>query len=438
MAIELTDKISAEIEAPEKGAKITYDSGVKGFGLRVTSTGTRSFILNYRTRSGLERRYTIGGFPAWKTRAARKEAEEIKIKIRANGYDPLAELKAERDAPTMSKLCEAFVEEILPSKRDSTRREYKSLIDDVILEEWRHRKVEDITAEDVDALHRKITRKGTKNGRGRPAPYRANRTVAVLSRIFNLAIRRKMRTDNPCRGVERNQEDKRQRYLRPEEMDALVSALAAHKDREAANAIRLLLLTGARKGEVLGAKWSDLDLGLGIWTKPGATTKQKTLHRVPLSAPARQLLSEMKTKADAKAKAKAEKDATFKPSEFVFPGRLGGHRLDLKKDWRDVCIAAGIVTTSNERGPKGDEIVVVTPSARIHDLRHSFASYLASAGQSLPIIGALLGHTQASTTQRYAHLLDDPLRLATERIGALVAGNREHTAEVHQIDGRRA
>ena len=176
----------------------------------------------------------------------------------------------------------------------------------------------------------------------------------------------------------------------------LTKALADYRDQTVANIIRLLLLTGARSGEVLAARWADIDLKEGIWTKPGATTKQKTEHRVPLSAPAMQLLASLPN-----------------DNEFVFPGRGGGHRTDLKKPWPKICKAAKIA------------------GVRVHDLRHTYASLLASAGFSLPMIGALLGHTQPQTTARYAHLFDDPLRKATESVGAIITGKPK--AEVRRL-----
>ena len=409
MAVDLTDKIVGQLEPPEKGNRITYDSRVSGFGCRVTANGARSFVVNYRTRGGLERRFTIGPWPAWKAAAARKEAERIKVQVRANGYDPLGELAAEREAVTIADLCKDFSEDVLPQRRESTRRDYQSLIDTIILPAWRNRKVAEITADDVDSLHRKITRAGTS---GRPAPYRANRLVAVLSKMFALAVRSKVRSDNPCRGVALNHEEKRQRYLRADEVKALVAALGAHPDRDAADALALLLLTGARRSEVLSAKWADLDLAAAVWTKPGATTKQKTVHRVPLSAAAIEVLQRVA----------ADRKAREIKSEYVFPGREEGHRKELKKDWRQICLAAGIVTRRVVEEPDGTQREIVTPNARIHDLRHSFASHLASAGASLPVIGALLGHTQAATTHRYAHLLDDALRQATEQAAQFMGG----------------
>jgi integrase len=188
-------------------------------------------------------------------------------------------------------------------------------------------------------------------------------------------------------------EDRRERYLNPNELTRLVETLNEHPNRRAANAVRLLLLTGARRGEVLAGTWEQFDLEAGIWTKPSAHTKQKRSHRVPLSAPARALLDQIRTE--------AERSDVRSP--FLFPGDVFGKPLsNIKLFWRSVCRRAGI------------------EGLRLHDLRHQYASMLASAGLSLAIIGRLLGHTQPSTTARYAHLFDDPLREATERVGALV------------------
>jgi integrase len=409
VAKKLNDTIIKSLPTPAKGNRITYDEQIKGFGVRVTAAGNRAFILNYRTRSGRERRYTIGSFPDWKTTVARDEAAELKRRIDV-GEDPLANVEADRQAKTVADLCQRFQDEHLAKRRPSTQRDYKALIDREILPALKHKKVAEVQFADIDDLHRKVSKR---------APYLANRLVSVLSKMFGLAVRWQWRTDNPAKGIERNQEDKRQRYLTPAELANLTTALAALEDQQAANIIRLLLLTGARKGEVLAARWEQFDLAEGVWTKPGSTTKQKTLHRVPLSAPARQLLVEIR-------------DASKKGAEFVFPGRSDGHRQEIKRAWRDVCFAAGIVITKVEKDTRGRERTIVQPSARIHDLRHTYASVLASAGLSLPIIGALLGHSQPATTARYAHLLDDPLRQATERAGAIVMPGQEG-AEVVQL-----
>src|SRR5262249_44661478 len=145
-------------------------------------------------------------------------------------------------------------------------------------------KVAQVTFADVDALHRRISAR---------APTHANRVVACLSKMLNMAVRWGMRPDNPARGIERNSENKRERYLTAAEMVRLAKALDELPDQGAANAVRLLLLTGARRGETLKAKWDDFDLEGGTWCKPGSTTKTKKTHTIPLSAAACELLTKM-------------------------------------------------------------------------------------------------------------------------------------------------
>jgi integrase len=303
-------------------------------------------------------------------------------------------------------MCARFIEDHLPELRAKTAADYRSMIEREILPAIGKSKLVDVKPDDIDGLHRKISR---GHGEHKARPYRANRAAALLSKMFNLAVHRwQWLAVNPVRGLRRNQEGKRQRYLVNGELQRLTEALAVHEDRQAANIIRLLLLTGARRSEVLAMRWNDLNLTDGIWTRPASTTKQKKTHVAPLSAPARQLLSELSESAEASA-------------EFVFPGRWGGHRTEIRQAWQDLCRAANI---------KG---------VRVHDLRHSFASQLASSGFSLPVIGALLGHSQPATTARYAHLFDEVTRQATERVGAVIAGNGKPSAEVvpHRKTPRR-
>jgi integrase len=218
--------------------------------------------------------------------------------------------------------------------------------------------------------------------------------VEVVRKAFNLAIRWGWRSDNPASGVHRNREDKRTRYLSAAEIVRLSAALLAHPERSSAGAIKLLLLTGARRTEVLAARWDMFDLDRGVWVKPSAHTKQRKEHRVPLSEPARQLMLEIRART---------------PGSYVFPGRKDGPLTDVKRTWAAVCKAAGI------------------QDCRLHDLRHTYASILASDGSSLLTIGGLLGHSQPQTTARYAHLLDTSLRAATERVGAFVDRDSHET-----------
>jgi integrase len=407
MATKLTDKIVKALPLPGSGNRIAYDSELKGFGVRVTSAGSRAFVLNYRTRIGRERRFTIGQFPDWSTNAAREEAKALKQRV-DRGEDPMAEIEAGRDAKTVADLCKRFLEHSEQRNRVDTHAGYQHLVDRWILPKLKHRKAADVTFSDVEGLHSVVTHEA--------GPYAANRMLAVLSKAFNLAIRWQWRLDNPAKGVERNQEVKRNRYLSGDEITGLLAALNACEDTQAANVIRLLLLTGARRGEVLNATWDQFDLVAGVWIKPAANTKQKLEHRTPLSAPARQLLCEIMAAEIAKAAAKGRELAPW-----VFPSRVtDGPRDAVQRPWGEICKAAGFKTT-----------------VRVHDLRHTYASILASAGLSLPIIGQLLGHTQASTTHRYSHLFDDPLRAATERVGAIVDAGRKPSGEVVDIGRRR-
>jgi integrase len=382
MAARLTDGGIRALPPPPQGNRIFYDSGVTGLGIRVTASGARSFVLNYRTRLGRERRFTIGSFPDWTVGAARVEATELKRQIDRGG-DPLGEIKAGRAAPTVADLCARFEAEHLPRKRPGTQTVYRQQIAAEILPALGRLKVATVTFAEVDRLHQAITRRGR--------PCRANRVLSLIKGMLNLAIRWGWRTDNPAKGVERNQEHKRRRYLSADELPRLIKALDEYGDQQSADIVRLLLLTGARRGEALQARWQDIDLTTGTWRKPGATTKQKTEHELPLSDAARQLLTGLRQR--------AAKDA-----EWVFPAADGSHRRDVARPWARICKAADI------------------HGARVHDLRHTYASVLASAGLSLPIIGQLLGHTTPTTTARYAHLFDDPLRAAAERASAIITG----------------
>lgn len=405
MGTKITDRLMKSLTAPETGYRITYDTEITGFGVRVTKAGTRSFIVAY-SGGNRERRYTIGKYPAWSVAAARAEASRIRLEVDTGG-DPMGDRHAKRVERTVDDLCDRYLADYARHKnRASTIARNTDLIDRFIKPRLGKLKVAAVSYADVDTLHRRIT---TQNG-----PYIANRAAALCSKLFNLSIRWGWRADNPARGVERNQEAKRERYLSRAELARLAEALSAYPWREkvrlsadeaiasgqrsawrqrstphterkqSCNALRLLMLTGARKSELLSARWVDMDLSAGVWTKPGATTKQRTTHRVPLSTAAVKLLRSMPG-----------------DREWVFPGRGDSHQNDLKKTWASVCELADI------------------EGVRIHDLRHTYAAQLASAGLSLPIIGALLGHTQTQTTARYSHLMDDPLRDATERVSAV-------------------
>lgn len=365
----LTDAIlEAEVAKATDHERTVWDSELRGFGLRILPTGKATFILKYRV-GNQQRKYRIGPWPM-AAKDARKLARKRLGEIAA-GQDPQAHRKAERTALTMKDLIQRYEAQYLPRKRSSSQTQDLSLINQFIRPAFEKEKVADIAYQDIEKLHAEVSQR---------APYRANRLVALLSKMFSLSIKWGMRTDNPCKGIDRNPEHKRTRYLNADELARLSKALDEHTNQTAANVLRLLLLTGARRGEVLNATWVQFDLDRGVWTKPGSTTKQKTEHRVPLSEPVIELLRSIPT----------TDDRLF---------RIDGNAL--QRHWRVICAKAGI------------------SDFRIHDCRHQYASTLVSAGLSLPIIGSLLGHTQASTTHRYAHLFDDPLRAATNIVGQL-------------------
>lgn len=415
MATRITDKLIKELAAPGAGPAVTFDSEIKGFGVR-TGSGPSTFIMNYRTH-GYQRRLTIGRYPAWSVAAARAEAKALRQRI-DRGEDPVGARQDERAAPTVNDLCDWYMREHLPQNSAGAQREHGAMIATYIGPALGRKKVADVTIADCRDLHRKISRREFGPPKAKPqggparkprerfgGPIRANRVLTLVSTIFKLAvIEEQWRSDNPARGVAHNPEHKRERFLSPAEIARLVTALNAYPGRGAAECLSFLLLTGARRGETMKATWGEIDLEAGHWHKPSHHTKQRRTHIVPLSGPARQLLHRIRPK-----------DA--KPDEPVFPGRFAGESVkQINTCWRAVTKAANI------------------DGARIHDLRHSYASLLVSAGLSLPVIGALLGHTNPTTTSRYAHLMDDPLRQATERVGAIVTGGK--AAEVVPLKRR--
>lgn len=404
-SVKLTKSIIDRLE-PSSSAFIVWDSEAKGFGVRVNPTGKKTFLVKYRVgggRGATVRKPTIGDFGVFTVEKARKMATDWLYEAR-HGRDPSQERKDAAEAPTLDRMLDRYCDEYVdlhnrpvpandirrmlgrPKAADGTVTKKGGLVPAALL----RKRVVDVTRADIADLHRKL----------KATPYRANRLLAGLSKAFNLAVVQwGLRADNPVKGVARFQEQRRQRYLSPAELGRLVQAMADHADRQSVNALKLAILTGARIGEVLSATWDQFDLEAGVWTKPGATTKQKTEHRVPLAPPAVVLLQGVAREAG---------------TDFVFPGSgATGHLTTLKKTWANLCEAADI------------------EGVRIHDLRHTYAATLASSGDSLLIIGGLLGHSQPGTTARYAHLMDDPLRAATERMGRLFEGlEKGKTADV--------
>ncbi len=391
-AVKITKRI-VDAAAPGEREYAIWDSEISGFGLRVYPTGRKAYCLKYRVgggRGGTARKPTIGTHGTITAEQARAIAKDWSAEIRRGG-DPSAARTASRNAPLMAELFERYLEDhARPHKKASSVKDDEGLIRCLMLPAFRRRKVAEVMRADVDGFHKGL--KGT--------PYRANRALALLSKAFNLAEVWGWRPDgsNPCRHVRKYREEKRERFLSQQELARLGSALAAAERGEvtsprgvtissyAVAATRLLIFTGARRGEILGLRWEHVNFEAGRLELPDSKTGAKFIYLPPAAL---QLLQELP---------RVEGNP-----HVIVGGKPGAALVNLREPWVAIRQAADL----------GD--------LRIHDLRHSFASVGAAGGMSLPIIGALLGHKETATTARYAHLSDDPLRSAANTIGSKIA-----------------
>jgi integrase len=410
LAERLSESLVKTLTPPVRGARLIWDSEVTGFAVRVFAPskanpeGARTFLLSYWL-NGSERRFRIGSWPDWSVMAARAEAKEIRQRVDC-GEDPAKDRRERREAPTMAEVAERYKAEHLPRKAPQSQHDDGVMVGHILKHLGADRRVADVHHGDIVALHRAITDSGH--------PVLANRIVSCASRMFALALKpmagenKPWRDDaqgNPCKGIEKNPEQAKERFLSPAEIVAVVEGLDAYGRTPAADCIRLILLTGCRPGEAMLATWGQLDAQPGYWIKPAATTKQRKTHNLPLSAPALQLVAEIRA-------ARGGVDS----NDYVFPGQRPGQPLrQLRVCWGAVCKHARLT------------------GVRIYDLRHTFAATGAGGGLSLPLIGRLLGHTQARTTQRYAHLADDPVRAAADKVAATITAGKG--AKVFRLRG---
>ena len=302
----------------------------------------------------------------------------------------------------MQDLIDRYIREHVSRLAELNAADQKSIMAKLVAPHWGRKLVTEITKADVEKLLAGIAEgrarphKARPNNRARklqppkPTPVRANRVGEALRKMFNLAIEWGMRADNPANGFHRRIENPRERFLSKDEIDRLGAALDADPDQRAAGIIRVCMLTGARVGEVRQARFEQFNLELGIWSKPASTTKQRKVHRVPISE-------------DVAAIVRQRQLLVPKGSPWLFPGEVPGQPVkEIRRFWIRIQKEAQI------------------EDVRIHDLRHTFASLLVSGGASLEMIGKLLGHTQMQTTQRYAHLLDAPLRAGLDAVASAV------------------
>jgi integrase len=368
--------------------RFIWDHKLTGFGLKVTPAGRKVYLFQYRMQGrGSTRRVTIGQHGPWTSTKARAAAQSLAGQVAA-GRDPTTERNKSK-GHTLTEVFDQFMAQHVRTKlKPSTAYYYKLLADTHILAKLGRRPFAEIQRQDIAYFHHGLSAK----------PYVGNRTLAVLSKLFNWAEKHGLRPDgsNPCRHVDKYPEGRRERFLSQAELGRLGDALREAEQEKSCSpwviaAIRLLAFTGARRNEILTLRWEHVSEEHESLLLPDSKTGRKTIR---LSSPALALLQEI---------------PRLEGNPYAICGeRPGRHLVNLEKPWRRI-----------RRAAKLDDV-------RLHDLRHSYASVAASGGQSLVIIGKLLGHSQPATTSRYAHLADDPVKAASETVGRHIASAMEN------------
>lgn len=382
------------IEALETTGKryAAFDDDLKGFAVRVGISGDKSFYLVYRAgkgRAAAKKWLRLGTFPSMTVEQARGIAKTKAAQV-AIGQDPAEQMKENKAAPTVKAALALFFEQHDPKIKRSTSAAYHRIAEQRVIPAMGNLKAKAVQHKHIAALHFAM----------RETPYQANRCAALLSKFFGWCEKSgyRERGSNPVTGLEKYEELKRKAFMGREELEALGNAFTLMHvqgyidpktgkitalDPVIASAIKMLLFTGARCMEVLTLKWEYIVMHKGLANLPDSKTGAKVLHLPP---PALALL-----------------EALPRVNEYCFPGRRGtGHIVNVKDTWRRLLETAGL------------------SGWRIHDLRHAYASYAASSGKSLPVIGAILGHSQPATTQRYAHLADNPVAAAAAETAAQI------------------
>ncbi len=456
-----TRRIGKRVVDALKPGQIVWDSEVKGFGVRC-QRGAKIYVLKARAK-GRQRWITIGrhGSP-WTAEKARQRASRLRGAI-ADGHDPAQARDDAKGAPTVAALCDRFLSDYAAHhKRESSRAADARNIRNHVLPLLGQLKVADVTRADIDRLKRAVkdgrTARDEKAGpRARiivtGGPGAANRCLALLSRMFNLAERWGYRPDgsNPTRHVDKYRERKFGRFLSEAEMARLAAALseaeaAGSVTPHVAAAVRLLIFTGCRRDEILGLHWADVDTDNALLRLPAGKTGARIVY---LNAPALEVLANI-PRLDANPFVIAgEKDAA-RLVNLEKPWRRLRERATLAI-WRDDPSVAPIIAKLEKGRRKALTAADVQEAAatkdmtlpaglldvRLHDLRHSFASVAVAGGLSLPMVGKLLGHTQPQTTARYGHLAADPVRAAGEAIGQKIAAAMKGAAGAEVVPLRQ-
>jgi integrase len=414
-------KRTVDAAEPEAEAYRLWDTELKGFGVKVAPTGLKTYFVRYRAgegRAAQRREFTLGRHGVIEPEKARANAKTALADVNAR-KDPQAERIKARGELNVSALCDRYLAEGLGAKKASTVSADRSRISAHIKPLLGKRPLSSVTSNDIARFLRDVAAgktaapakpsfaalraKGLKGAQLKKADRRrlrdpvarggkgtATRTVGLLGAIFAFAVKEGLRADNPVQGVVRYRDKQSQRFLSQAELarltDAIVSADAAGVNPAGLSVIRLLALTGARKGEIEGLRWDEVDLGRSCLTLKDSKTGARI---VPIGAAAVEALSKMSPLAG---------------SRYVFPaeGNPDKHYVGTPKVWLKVRAAADL-----------DDV-------RLHDLRHTFASFGVAGGLSLPMIAAILGHRDVKTTQQYAHLADSPVKAAADRTAAAI------------------
>lgn len=370
---------AAEVRAAEY---FVWDDEVPGFGLRVLPSGRKGYVVQYRA-GRRSRRISLGPSTVLTCEKARTRAIAIMAAAK-NGGDPAAQRDADRQAVTVKELAERFDKEHVALRvKASTAHGYRRLLERVIVPALGRHRVTEVTRADIAKLHHEL----------RHIPYEANRCLEVVSKMFSLAEMWGLRPDgtNPRKHIKKFPEEKRERFLNPAELKRVGEVLREMEAERvelasAIAAVRLLVLTGCRLGEIMKLKWEHVDIAGKVLRLPDSKTGAKVVH---LGHPAVEVLVGIERVRD---------------NSWVIAGtKPGAPLVDLQPFWQRVRARAGL------------------KDARIHDLRHTFASTAVAAGQGLPMIGKLLGHTQVQTTARYAHLAADPVKAAANAVSTSLA-----------------
>lgn len=372
--VKLTDRTIQALKPPERGQVDYFDETTSGFGVRLSQGSRKAFFIMYRFEGRL-RRHTFGTYPSLSLADARKKAKDALHAV-AHGRDPGADKQADRRAETFGELATEYLEShAKPNKR--SWKEDERILDHDLLPDWRGRRAKSITRRDVRVVMKRIAE-------DRGHPIMANRTLALVRRIFNFAIEREIVVANPCHKVPApGTERERDRVLGHDELRSLWKALPATPVWFQV-AFKLYLFTAQRHHEVLGMSRPELDLDASWWTIPASRTKNSLAHRVPLAPTAAELVGDILECAPS--------------SPWVFPSPMReGPIATLQKPVRRLRQLTGI-------------------AFRIHDLRRTAASNMTSIGIARPTVARVLNHLERDVTRVYdRYSYDREKRDALER-----------------------